>query len=206
MTQSLSLARKCAHSGEPIMNFTEHRLKRLLIRFTLGLVGPLAFGQVNIQNPEHLEVPEQRVVMLHQIICRVVADQLHIRDGKAEFPITVVFGEQEQRIIADENKGLFQIYLKHWDEPSFAGSDLHLVLQQATIRKHWQAMVRQVVRRYHKVTPVGVGQLNDTAKVSSQPIKPSATMWPFRPEYEQQREYELQHSDGSSFGHFSRRR
>ena len=86
-------------------------------------------AQVAIENPQRLEVSEQRVQMSHRIICRVVADQLHLRGAKKEFPVTVIQGEQEQRVLADEDKGMFRIYLKHWDEPSFAISDLQLVLQ-----------------------------------------------------------------------------
>jgi len=164
---------------------------------TLVTLSASLCAQVVIENPQRLEVPEQRVQMLHRIICRVVADQLHLRGAKKEFPVTVILGEQEQRVLADE-KGMFRIYLKHWDERSFAISDLQLVLQQAMIRKHWHTMVSEVVRRYQQSAPVYVGELN-AASIPNSPVAPPSAIWPFR-------EHEAQPSRGSTTTRSSRGR
>jgi hypothetical protein len=42
-------------------------------------LSPLSLAQVAIQNPQHLAVPEQQVQTVHNIICRVVAEEFHVR-------------------------------------------------------------------------------------------------------------------------------
>ena len=157
-------------------------LVRWLVRgCALGVLASTLTAQVTIQNPKHREVPEQRAQMLHQIVCRVVSDELHLHRDKATLPVILILGEPEQRIVADEDAGTFRIYLKRWDEPSFAISDLQLVLQRAMVRKHWQPMVTEVVRRFQQVAPVRSEELNAT----SRPAHPSAATRPF-PDLEHQ--------------------
>jgi hypothetical protein len=59
------------------------------------LTASLSMAQVTIQNPQHLDVPEQRVQMLHHIICRVVAEEFHGRGGKSDGPVTLNLGRSE---------------------------------------------------------------------------------------------------------------
>jgi len=47
-------------------------------------------------------MPEQRSQILHQIIGRVVGEELHLGGDRDQFPVTLVFWEPKQRIIADE--------------------------------------------------------------------------------------------------------
>src|SRR5215468_271249 len=132
------------------------------------LAGTLVVAQITVENPQKLEWPEQRAQMLHRIIAGVVDEELHLRRNKAQLPVTLVLGEQEQRIVADEDRGIFKIYLKHWDEPSFAISDLQVQLQLGMVRKHWQPMVSEVVRRFQQVAPVSADDLSG----SSRPMRP----------------------------------
>jgi len=157
-------------------------MKFQFVAFTLVLLtGKLLAAQITGENPQKLEWPEQRAQMLHRIICGVVGKDLHLRGKNAQFPVTLVLGEQQQRIVADEDKGIFKIYLKQWDEPSFAVSDLQVVLQRGMVRKYWQPMVSEVVRRFQQVAPVSADDLSG----SSRSMRPSGASWPF-PELEHQ--------------------
>jgi len=145
------------------------------------LAGTLVVAQITVENPQKLEWPEQRAQMLHRIICGVVGKQLHLHGNNAQFPVILVLGEPEQKIVVDEDRGIFKIYLSHWHEPSFAISDLQLVLQRGVVRRHWQPMVSEVVQRFQQVAPVSAGDLSG----SSPPMSPSAASWPF-PELDHQ--------------------
>jgi len=43
------------------------------------LLSSFGNAQMKIENPNRLDLPEQRVRMLHNIICRVVAEEFRIR-------------------------------------------------------------------------------------------------------------------------------
>jgi hypothetical protein len=54
-----------------------------LLATALVLLGSVvSTAQIMIDNPQHLDIPEQRAQVLHNIICRVVAEEFHIRGGK----------------------------------------------------------------------------------------------------------------------------
>jgi hypothetical protein len=53
--------------------------------FLSGLLGE---AQITVENPRHLDLPEQRAQMLYQIICHVVAEELHLRGSKTGFLVT----------------------------------------------------------------------------------------------------------------------
>lgn len=125
------------------------------------LAGSLSAAQVTIQNPQHLAIPEQRVQVLHNLVCRVVAEELHIRESKVQGPVTVVLGERQERTVADEFNGVYTIYLEHWDETIFASSDVRLTIQRMAFRNHSQQMAREVIRRVNQVAPVNANALRD---------------------------------------------
>jgi hypothetical protein len=53
-----------------------------------------------------------------------------------------------------------KIYLKQWDEASFAIEEMKLVAQRAVIREHWQQLTNEVVRRWRQVAPVQATEIN----------------------------------------------
>lgn len=128
------------------------------------LVDSPADAQITVKNPRHLEFLEQRAQVLHQIICHVVADELHMRGAKTGFPVILVLGEPEERIGVDDDGMPPKIYLKRWDEASFAISDMQLVVQRAVIRDHWQQMTNEVLRRWRQVAPVQHSELNGASR------------------------------------------
>lgn len=123
------------------------------------LIGPLCLAQVTIQNPRHLLVPEQEVEALHSMICRVVAKEFHVHQGRPASPVILVLGQDQERTVADEANGSFTIYLKRWNEVTFAMSDLQLAVQRVVLRDRWERMAREIVRRSTQITPVPVERL-----------------------------------------------
>jgi len=118
------------------------------------LVSSSSLAQVLIQNPQRLEISEQRAQLLHNIVCRVVAEEFHVHENKVQGQVTVVLGEPAEHSAADEIDGVYKIYLEHWDEANFAISDMRLAVQRMVFRHHWERMAREVIRRVDLTTPV----------------------------------------------------
>lgn len=132
---------------------------KLCIAFVLLFAGSLSLAQVTIQNPQHLPVPEERVQALHNIICRVVAEDLHVGKGGSPSRVVLVLGQDREVTVADQANGIFTIYLKQWDEARFAMSDLQLAVQGVVMRNRWERMAQDVVRRFRQVAPVPIERL-----------------------------------------------
>ena len=96
------------------------------------LFSSLSTAQVMVQNSQHLEIPEQRAQILHATVCRVVAEEFHIRRAKPEGPLVLVLGEESQRSETDELHRVYTIYLNRWDERIFVVADLRLAVQRIT--------------------------------------------------------------------------
>jgi hypothetical protein len=61
------------------------------------LISGCSMAQISVENPQHLEFPNQRAQLPQQIICRVVTEELHLRGSKIDLPSTLVLGEAEER-------------------------------------------------------------------------------------------------------------
>lgn len=97
--------------------------------------------------------------MLHNIICRVVAEEFRIRGGKLEGPVTLIVGNGKAHGLADEVNGEFTIYLDHWDEPVFAMADMRLAVQRTLTQDRWDRMAREIIHRMNDVSPVTADKL-----------------------------------------------
>jgi len=134
------------------------------------LISTLSWAQITIENPHHLDIPEQRVQALHKIICHVVAEDLRVRAGETCGPVTVLLGELKEGIAADELNGAFTIYLDHWGEVRFAMADMRLAVQRLGLsQERWTRMAREIIKRVNQVTPVSAQGLRE-AQV---PVAPS---------------------------------
>ena len=122
------------------------------------LLCSLSAAQVIVQNPQHLEIPEQRVQMLHTTICRVVSEEFHTRRENAEGPLILVLGEETERSETDELHRAYTIYLNRWNQQTFVLSDLRLAVQRLT-RDRLGEMERKVIRRVNSIAPVDMNSL-----------------------------------------------
>jgi len=73
--------------------------------------------------------------------------------------VVLVLGQDREVTVADQANGTFTIYLKQWDEATFAMSDLQLAVQGIVLRDRWQRMAQDIVRRFRQVAPVPVEHL-----------------------------------------------
>ena len=115
-----------------------------------------SFGntQIKIGNPKHLDLPEQQVRMLHNIICRVVAEEFRVRGDKLDGPVTLVVGNGKAHGLADDVNDEVTIYLDHWDEPVFAMADMRLAVQRKLTPDRWDRMAREIIHRMNEVSPI----------------------------------------------------
>lgn len=124
------------------------------------LVSGLTWAQVSIKDPQHLDVPEQRVQVLHNVICRVVAREFRARTAETCGPVTVFLGQTKEGIAADELNGVFTIYLERWDEPAFAMADMRLAVQRLGLSQdRWKRMARVIINRVNQISPVSAKAL-----------------------------------------------
>jgi hypothetical protein len=85
---------------------------KLCIVFVIVFAGSLCLAQITIQNPQHLPVPEQQVQALHNIVCRVVAEDLHVHRGGLPSRVILVLGQDREVTVSDQANENFTIYLK----------------------------------------------------------------------------------------------
>jgi hypothetical protein len=122
---------------------------------------PSSFAQLTIKNPQHLDVPEAKAQALINTVRRVVAENFPLSDRakNAKFPITLVLGQKEEHYSADDKKGMYTLYLEHWDETKYTVAITTLAIQHFIIRDRLKQMVPEILRRSAQMAPVPVTQL-----------------------------------------------
>jgi hypothetical protein len=120
-------------------------------------------AHVTIENPHCLDVPAQRVQIVHEIVCRVVAEEFQVDEAKVDCRLRLVLGDNKERSAADETNGVFTVYLSNWDEPAFAISDMRLAVQRVVSRDRWQHMTHEIIRRVDRLAPVDARALQEPA-------------------------------------------
>jgi hypothetical protein len=94
-----------------------------------ALFTSFAHGQVTILR-NGTQVNETKVNLLFNIACRVVAEEFHLGGPTAvSFPVTLVLGDPNERVIGDELNRTYFVYMGRWDEAQFATSVSRLALQ-----------------------------------------------------------------------------
>ena len=95
------------------------------------LVNSLTFAQLAIDNPKHLDVPEEKARVLLKMACRAVATEFHSRErSKAEFDLRLVLGERDEHYGFDEQTGIPTLYLQQWDETKFTNAAIRFAVSE----------------------------------------------------------------------------
>jgi hypothetical protein len=115
-----------------------------------------AAAQVTISNPQHLQVPEDKVQILFRTACQVVAEEFHVHRSALEFPLTLVLGDSKERFTEDEEHQAYTIYLHHWDEARFAVSALRLANLRLVPPSLRNRMALEILKRSNQIAPVPV--------------------------------------------------
>ena len=135
----------------------------LLLISALSLVAGTAFAQVTIQS-HGADVPEQKVQVLFETTCHVVAEEFHLpAHSFNDFRVTLVLDDSEERVTGDELTQAYMIYMKRWDEVQFATSASRLALHHLVSRERKARMVQEILRRSEAIAPVSAASLHAKA-------------------------------------------
>lgn len=123
-----------------------------------------AWTPVTIVNPKHVAVREGDVNLLLQAVCQVVANEFHLASGETlDFPLTLVLGERDEHLTADEDHGVYIVYLNHWNEGKFATSAMRLAVWRVVPRKRRDELVRDILLWRNATDPVPANKRPATA-------------------------------------------
>ncbi|MBZ5657888.1 MAG: hypothetical protein LAO56_21720 [Acidobacteriia bacterium] len=127
----------------------------LAIRFFLILLAVSAGGQVRIQSHPGMDVPREKVSLLFNVTCRVVAEEFRLGDAsELRVPDNLVLGEARDGVMGDETEQVFAIYMSPWDETMFATAVSRIALQHLVSRDRKARIVGESLRRAHRIAPI----------------------------------------------------
>lgn len=115
------------------------------------LASSLAFAQLVIDNPKHLDVPEEKARVLWRLASRAVAREFHSVESKGKFDFRLVLGEKDERYGIDEKSGVSTLYLQQWDETKFAIAAIRLAVQKSIDRNREQRMISDILQRSERI-------------------------------------------------------
>jgi hypothetical protein len=123
------------------------------------IANSLAFAELTIDNPKHLDVPEDKARVLLRLACRAVVKELHSREqSKADLDLRLVLGEKEEHYEIDEH-GVSTLYLRQWNETKFATAALRLAVQNSIDRNREKRMILDILQRSGQIAAILANQL-----------------------------------------------
>jgi hypothetical protein len=128
-----------------------------------------SLAQLTIENPKHIEVPEQKANFLLNTACRVVGEKFRIsKPADRRFALTLVLGSKDEHYTADADQDAYTLFLERWDENKFTLAVTNLAIQRLVIHDRLASIVTEILRRSARVAPVPVTQLRGR----SLPVQP----------------------------------
>lgn len=124
------------------------------------LANSLAFANLTIDNPRHLDVPEQKARVLLRLAHRAIAQEFHSREQlKAEFDFRLVLGEKDERYEIDEHTGVPTLYLQQWNEAKFTTAAVRLAVQKSIDRNREERLIFDILRRSEQIMTMPANKL-----------------------------------------------
>jgi hypothetical protein len=130
-------------------------MKRTIALLFIVLASVLGSGQITIDNPKHLDIPEGRAKVLLNVACKVVGEKFHRNPANLEFPVILVLG-QPWHYTADADNGVYAIYLETWDDTRFASSAMMLAVSRVVPTNQYKEMVAEILKRSKQILPVRI--------------------------------------------------
>jgi hypothetical protein len=139
-----------------------YMFRAMLLSATLLTCATLSLcAQVTIVK-NGVAVPEEDVHLLFRTSCRVMTEEFHLDNAcGVDFPVTLVLGDQNERVSGDELKQEYFIYMNQWTEAQFATSASRLILQHMVSRDRKTRIVAEILRRMNRMAPVSRQGLHD---------------------------------------------
>jgi len=122
------------------------------------LIGVALHAQVLIVNAKHLAVPAGRPEAIYRSALDVV-DETFGRDSSANFPVTLVLGEENEQYVADADHNLNAIYLAGWNENKFAVSMIHLAMEHLIDTECRNNLLGEIIVKSNAISPVSLPQI-----------------------------------------------
>lgn len=129
----------------------------------------LGWSQVRIENPRHLDVPQERTQLLLRTACRVVGKEFHVPDAPREYPLTLFLGEQDEHYSHDELTGSNSISLARWDEEKFVAALLTLTVRNLIAGRRRNRMIGEILSRTNQLAPIAAVTLGGAMGVANSP-------------------------------------
>jgi hypothetical protein len=130
-----------------------------LLGVLLALLASPASAQVTIVK-NGVTVPEEKAQILFNMTCRVVAEEFHLPEPTAaRFPVTLVLGDSNERVLGDELNQTYFIYMNRWDDVQFTTSASRLALQHLISKERKAKLVVEILQRAERVAPVSARAL-----------------------------------------------
>ncbi len=128
----------------------------------LVLASSMVRAQLVLENPKHLNVPEQQAQVLFLTTVRVMETEFH-SPGALEntFRMRLVLGEKSERFSIDDPAGNGTLHLEKWNESQFAIAAMRLAVQHLLAPDHQKRLLEEIVRRTHEIAPVNATQLRN---------------------------------------------
>ncbi len=131
--------------------------------------GPYSQAQLVIENPGHLQVPEQKASLLLNTACRVVAEKFRISNPADHLlSLKLVLGSKDEHYTADADKDAYTLFLESWDESKFTIAVTNLAIQRLVIHDRLPSIVAEVLQRTAQVAPVSVNHLREDKSAGQQ--------------------------------------
>lgn len=130
------------------------------LTFLMALTPRSATAQLAIENPSHLQVPEQKASLLLNSACRVVAEKFRISNPSQRLlSLKLVLGSKDEHYTADADKDSYTLFLERWDENKFTIAATNLAIQRFVIHDRLPSLVAEVLQRTAHLAPVAVTDL-----------------------------------------------
>jgi hypothetical protein len=112
-----------------------------------------------------MEAPKEKVDILFEVTCRVVAEEFHLRDAsEVRLPVTLVLGESRDGVVGDEANHVFSVYMSRWDERMFVTSVSRIALQRLLSLDRKARIVSESLQRAKLIAPIVAKTLQGSEK------------------------------------------
>jgi hypothetical protein len=114
----------------------------------------LGWAQITVEK-HGAYVPDEKVNILYQTTFRVVAQEFRLRDSSdLRFPVTLVLGDPNERVLGDELNKVYVIYMERWDEAKFALAASRIAVQHLVSEERKNRIVHEILRRSNQIAPL----------------------------------------------------
>jgi hypothetical protein len=119
------------------------------------LASSLMRAQLVLENPKHLDVPEQQAQVLFLATNRALEAEFHA-PGTLEntFRMRLVLGEKAERFTINDPSGNGTIDLEKWNEGGFAVAAMRLAVQHLLVPERQKRTPEEIVGRTREIAPI----------------------------------------------------